>query len=57
MQFKRSEYIQRTAKEMVDNCLETSQQIKHIPSEKMKAPKPHKQDSLTADLKNPDMNL
>ena len=57
MQFKRSEYIQRTAKEMVDNCLETSSQIKHIHSEKMKAPKPHKQDSLTADLINPDMNV
>jgi len=57
MQFKRSEYIQRTAKEIVDNCLETSAQIKHIRSENMKAPKPHKQDSLTADLINPDMNV
>ena len=57
MQFKRSEYIQRTAKEMIDNCLETSRQIKHIPDEKRKAPKPHKEDSLTADLINPDMNV
>ena len=40
MQFKRSEYIQRTAKEMVDNCVETLGQIKHIHSENMKAPKP-----------------
>jgi nitrite reductase/ring-hydroxylating ferredoxin subunit/multimeric flavodoxin WrbA len=57
LQFKRSEYIQRTAKEMIDNCLETSRQIKHIPDEKRKAPKPHKEDSLTADLLNPDMNV
>ena len=51
------EYIQRTAKEMIDNCLETSRQIKNMPDEKRKAPKPHKEDSLTADLINPDMNL
>lgn len=57
MQFKKSEYILRTAKEMVDNCVETLGQIKHIRSENMKPPKPHKQDSLTADLKNPDMNV
>lgn len=57
MQFKRSEYIQRTAKELVDNSIETLCQIKHIHSEKVKAPKPHKQDSLTADLINPDMNI
>ena len=57
LQFKRSEYIQRTTKEMVDNCLEISKQIKHIPGETMKAPKPHKEDSLSANLINPDMNL
>jgi len=57
LQFKRSEYIQRTAKELVDNSIETLCQIKHIQSEKVKAPKPHKQDSLTADLINPDMNV
>lgn len=57
MQFKKSEYIQRTAKEMIDNCIETSARIKHIHAENMKAPKPHKQDSLTADLINPDMNV
>jgi nitrite reductase/ring-hydroxylating ferredoxin subunit/multimeric flavodoxin WrbA len=57
LQFKRSEYIQRTAKELVDNSIETLCQIKHIQSEKVKAPKPHKQDSLTAGLINPDMNV
>lgn len=57
LQFKRSEYVQRTAKELVDNSIETLCQVKHIHHEKMKAPKPHKQDSLTADLINPDMNM
>ena len=57
LQFKRSEYIQRTAKELVDNSIETLCQVKHIHPENMKAPKPHKQDSLTADLVNPDMNV
>jgi nitrite reductase/ring-hydroxylating ferredoxin subunit/multimeric flavodoxin WrbA len=57
LQFKRSEYIQRTAKELMDNSIETLCQVKHIHQEKMKAPKPHKQDSLTADLINPDMNM
>lgn len=57
LQFRRSAYIQRTAREMVDNCIETLGQVKHIHPENMKAPKPHKQDSLTADLVNPDMNV
>lgn len=57
LQFKRSDYIQRTAKEMVDNCIETLCQVKHMHTENLKAPKPHKQDSLTADMVNPDMNV
>jgi nitrite reductase/ring-hydroxylating ferredoxin subunit/multimeric flavodoxin WrbA len=57
LQFKKSEYIQRTAKEMVDNCLETLAQIKHVHTANIKAPKPHKGDSLSADIVNPDMNL
>ena len=57
LQFKRSEYVLRTAKELVDNSIETLCQVKHIHHENMKAPKPHKQDSLTADLVNPDMNV
>ena len=31
--------------------------VKHMHAEIMKAPKPHKQDSLTADMVNPDMNV
>jgi nitrite reductase/ring-hydroxylating ferredoxin subunit/multimeric flavodoxin WrbA len=57
LQFKKSEYIKRTAKEIVDNCLETLAQIKHVHTEKIKAPKPHKEDSLTAGMINPDMNV
>ncbi len=57
MQFKRSEYIQRSAKELVDNSMATLYQVKHMHAEIMKAPKPHKQDSLTADMVNPDMNV
>src|ERR1044071_852465 len=57
LQFKRSEYIQRTTKEMVDNCIETLCQVKRMHTEDIKAPKPHKQDSLTADMVNPDMNV
>lgn len=57
LQFKKSDYIKRTTKEIVDNCLETLMQIKHLPADKMKAPKPHKLDSLSAYLINPDMNI
>jgi len=57
MQFKRSEYIQRTAKELIDNCFETLYHIKNMDTETLKAPLPHKQDSLTADMVNPDMNV
>lgn len=57
LQFKKSEYIQRTAKEMVDNCVETLGLIKHVHVSHLKAPKPHKQDSFTAGMINPDMNV
>ncbi|MEO7924728.1 MAG: Rieske 2Fe-2S domain-containing protein [Chitinophagaceae bacterium] len=57
MQFKKSEYIQRTAKELVDNCVDTLQRIKQGESSTIKAPTPRKTDSLTADMINPDMNV
>lgn len=57
LQFKKSEYIQRTAKELVDNCVDTLQRIKQLPAQKTKAPKPHKEDSLSFGLDNPDMNV
>ncbi|MBK8609301.1 MAG: NAD(P)H-dependent oxidoreductase [Chitinophagaceae bacterium] len=57
LQFKQSEYIQRTAKELVDNCVDTLQRIKHVHEFNIKAPKPHKEDSLSFGIKNPDMNI
>ncbi len=57
MQFKKSGYIQRTVKEIVDNCMETLCQVKNIHPEKIKAPNPHREDSFTAGLINPDMNV
>ena len=57
LQFKKSEYIERTTKEIVDNCVETLAGIKKMDHKKIKAPKPHKMDSLSAHIENPDMNL
>lgn len=57
IQFKQSDYIRRTAREMVDNCLETLTQIKNMHTENLKAPKPHREDSFSAGIDNPDMNV
>ena len=57
LQFKKSEYVNRTAKELVDNCMETLAQIKNLVAEKIKAPTPRKQDSFSAGMVNPDMNV
>ena len=57
MQFKKSEFVKRTAREIVDNCLETLSHIKHIQAKKIKAPTPHRHDSFSADIINPDMNV
>ncbi len=57
LQFKKSEYIKRTTEEIVDNCVETLIGIKKINIDNIKAPKPHKQDSLSANIDNPDMNM
>ena len=57
LQFKKSEYIKRTTEEIVDNCVETLINIKKINVENIKAPKPHRQDSLSANIENPDMNM
>jgi hypothetical protein len=43
--------------EIIDNCVEVSKQIKKVDSNKIVAPKPKKNDSLSIDLLNPDMNL
>ena len=57
LQFKQSEYIKRTARELVDNCVDTLQRIKHVHDYNIKAPKPHKEDSLSFGMDNPDMNV
>ena len=57
MQFKKSEYVKRTTEELVDNCVESLAKIKGIDFTKIVAPKPHRQDSLSAGVENPDMNL
>jgi nitrite reductase/ring-hydroxylating ferredoxin subunit/multimeric flavodoxin WrbA len=57
LQFKKSEYIKRTSMEIIDNCVEVSKQIKKVDSDKIVAPKPKKNDSLSIDIQNPDMNV
>jgi hypothetical protein len=57
LQFKKSAFVERSAKELVDNSIETLSAIKKNPLLKLKAPKPHKQDSLTNEMDNPDMNI
>lgn len=57
LQFKKSEYIKRTSIEIVDNCVEVLKQIKKVDSQKIHAPKPTRNDSLSAELENKDMNI
>ena len=57
LQFKKSEYIKRTAVEMVDNCVEMLKQIKNVNSANIHAPKPKRSDSLSAGIENMDMNI
>ena len=57
MQFKKSEYIRRTAIEMVDNCVEVSKQIKNVNNANIHAPKPKRSDSLSIGIENKDMNI
>ncbi len=57
MQFKKSEYILRTSKELVDNCVEILTQIKNVNMSNIHAPKPTRNDSLSADIENKDMNI
>lgn len=56
LQFKKSEYIKRTSKELVDNCVETIRNIKGMNAQKIVAPKPHRSDSFTSDMDNFEMN-
>lgn len=57
MQFKKSEYIKRTSIEMIDNSVEVLKQIKNVNSLNIRAPKPKRSDSLSADILNNDMNI
>jgi multimeric flavodoxin WrbA len=57
MQFKRSEYIRRTSMELIDNCVEVSRQLKNVNNTNIHAPKPRRNDSLTIDIENKDMNI
>ncbi|MFN0204661.1 MAG: Rieske 2Fe-2S domain-containing protein [Bacteroidia bacterium] len=57
LQFKKSEYIKRTSMEIVDNCVEVLKQLKHVNSHLIRAPKPKRNDSLSAEIENKDMNI
>lgn len=57
LQFKRSQYIERTSKEIVDNCVEVLKQIKRVDHAHIHAPKPKRSDSLSIDVENSDMNV
>ena len=57
MQFKKSEYINRTTREIVDNCVEVLKQMKGIDASRIHAPKPHRKDSLSSEMDSPDMNI
>lgn len=57
LQFKKSEYIKRSSRELLDNSVELLMNIKKMDYKKITAPLPHKKDSFTSDMENPDMNL
>jgi hypothetical protein len=57
LQFKKSEYIKRTANEIVDNSVEVLRQIKNVNSSNIHPVKPKRSDSLSFDIENKDMNI
>jgi nitrite reductase/ring-hydroxylating ferredoxin subunit/multimeric flavodoxin WrbA len=57
MQFKKSQFVDRSTREIVDNCIETLKAMKSTPAQQLKAPKPNKKDSWSAEIENPDMNM
>ena len=57
LQFKRSEYISRSCRELADNSIEMLRLIKKLDMQKMVAPKPHSRDSLSSGVENPGMNI
>jgi multimeric flavodoxin WrbA len=57
LQFKKSEYIKRTANEIVDNSVEVLKQIKKVDTGNIHPVIPRRTDSLSFDLENKDMNI
>ena len=57
LQFKKSEYIKRTANEIVDNSVEVLKQIKNVNTGNIHPVKPKRSDSLSFDVENKDMNI
>ena len=57
MQFKKSEYVVRASKELMENAIETVKHLKNMGTEKINPPKPRKSDSWSAEMDNPDQNL
>jgi multimeric flavodoxin WrbA/nitrite reductase/ring-hydroxylating ferredoxin subunit len=57
LQFKKSEYIKRTTKEIIDNCVELLKQIKNVEHTNINAPLPKPTDSPSTDVENKDMNI
>ncbi len=46
--FAKSKYIDRTVKEMIDNSIRLSRQVKHEPTQNMQAPLPRISESPSA---------
>jgi nitrite reductase/ring-hydroxylating ferredoxin subunit/multimeric flavodoxin WrbA len=57
LQFKKSEYIKRTSKEIIDNCVGMLKQIKNENSATIQGPTPKSTDSQSDKIKNKDLNL
>jgi nitrite reductase/ring-hydroxylating ferredoxin subunit/multimeric flavodoxin WrbA len=57
LQFKKSEYINRTAIEIIDNAVEVLTQIKKINHSNIHAIIPKRSESFSFDVENKDMNI
>lgn len=56
MQFKKSDYVVRASKELMENAVETLKQVKRMDPDKITAPKPRKNDSWSTEIENPEQN-
>lgn len=57
LQFKKSEYIKRSSKDLIDNCVEMIKQLKGIDRTGINAPLPKPADSPSFGIENKDMNI